>query len=72
MNVNDLRAEGHQQLTEARLRAMTKEQIVAAYLALDDRNRRKEATLQAVLNERNRLRQQVALLSLREPTAHGG
>jgi len=60
-----------QQLTAPRLRAMTKDQIILAYLALDERNRRKEVVLQDVISERNRLRQQITLLTQRTPTVTG-
>jgi len=61
-----------QQLTAPRLRAMTKDQIILAYLALAERNRRKETVLQDVISERNRLRHQVTLLAARTPTVNAG
>ena len=61
-----------QQLTAPRLRAMTKDQIILTYLALAERHRRKETVLQDVISERNRLRQQITLLTERTPTVNGG
>ena len=59
------------QLTPTRLRAMTKEQIITAYTELDVKLRRKERAFLDVVSERNRLSQQVALLTARTPTVNG-
>jgi hypothetical protein len=49
-----------QQLTEPRLRAMTHAQLVAAYLALDAKLRRREQAFRLVVDERNALRNELA------------